>query len=205
MRADIVVGAVFPDYELPDHTNTPRRLSFLQGDDPMVLMLSRGFYCAKERQQLHDMVQFSKHCAVGYTRLVTITTDTLEEVNDLRQGVGADWTFLYDDMRVVQQDLDIQEYTDPYNDPMIPYTFVLEPGLRIFKIYEGYWFWGRPTTHELHLDLREITRRIRPDWRIDVPELRAKWNRGERDGFFPYDKSLEQAFIRAANAVDRFE
>ena len=25
MRPDIVPGAAFPDYELPDHTNTPRQ------------------------------------------------------------------------------------------------------------------------------------------------------------------------------------
>lgn len=44
MRADIVEGATFPDYELPDHTNTRWRLSELQGDDPMVLTLLRGAY-----------------------------------------------------------------------------------------------------------------------------------------------------------------
>jgi hypothetical protein len=31
---------------------------------------------------------------------------------------------------------------------------VLEPGLRIYKIYNGYWFFGRPTVEELRLDLR---------------------------------------------------
>ena len=30
MRSDIVPGATFPDYELPDHTDTPRTLSELQ-------------------------------------------------------------------------------------------------------------------------------------------------------------------------------
>jgi peroxiredoxin len=30
MRPDIVVGAVFPDYELPDHEGTTRKLSDLQ-------------------------------------------------------------------------------------------------------------------------------------------------------------------------------
>src|SRR4051794_16225917 len=39
VRADIVPGAVFPDYELPDHANTRRRLSELQGEDPMILTL----------------------------------------------------------------------------------------------------------------------------------------------------------------------
>jgi len=31
MRADIVAGAVFPDYELTDHTGERRKLSDLQG------------------------------------------------------------------------------------------------------------------------------------------------------------------------------
>jgi hypothetical protein len=40
----MVPGAVFPDYELSDHTATRRKLSELQGPDPMVLVLSRGGY-----------------------------------------------------------------------------------------------------------------------------------------------------------------
>ncbi len=27
---------------------------------------------------------------------------------------------------------------------MIPHKFVLEPGLKIFKTYNGYRYWGRP-------------------------------------------------------------
>ena len=42
--------------------------------------------------------------------------------------------------RKVQKDLDIAEYTDPTHDPMIPHTIVLEPGLIVFKIYNGYWY-----------------------------------------------------------------
>jgi peroxiredoxin len=205
MRADIVEGAMFPDYELPDHTKTLRKLSVLQGNDPMILMLGRGVYCPRDRQQLHQLVQFSKQCAVGSTRLVTITTDNFIHINDLRLGVGADWPFLYDEERIIQQDLEIQEYTDPYNNPMIPHTFVLEPGLKIYKIYNGYWYWGRPSTAELHQDLREITRRIRFDWQIDTPEMRAKWERGEREEFYPYGKSWKQVFVRMAGAVDQFD
>ena len=51
MRNDLVSGAVFPDYRLPDHTGAPRRLSELQGDDPLILTLARGHYCPKEHQQ----------------------------------------------------------------------------------------------------------------------------------------------------------
>ena len=42
MRANIVAGAVFPDYDLTDHTGERRKLSELQGPDPMILVLSRG-------------------------------------------------------------------------------------------------------------------------------------------------------------------
>ena len=34
MGADIVAGAVFPDYELTDHTGKHRKLSDLQGRIP---------------------------------------------------------------------------------------------------------------------------------------------------------------------------
>ncbi len=47
MRADIVPGAILPDYELSDHTTTRRKLSELQGLHPMVLVLSRGEFLSK--------------------------------------------------------------------------------------------------------------------------------------------------------------
>jgi len=204
MRREIVPGFTLHDYELPDHTDVPRKLSFLQGDDPMLLMLSRGHFCPKERKFLGQMTEFSKLCAVGYVRLVTITTDNLLKLNSLRLGVSADWPFLHDEERVIQRDLDIQEYTDPTNNPMIPYTFILEPGLKIAKIYNGYWFWGRPSISELHLDLRALSSKIRPDWQIDTPEMRAAWDRGEKKRFFPYGRSMKEMHARASNALDQF-
>ena len=47
MRSDIVPGGIFPNYELPDHTGNLRKLSELQGDDPLILTLARGHYCPK--------------------------------------------------------------------------------------------------------------------------------------------------------------
>jgi len=92
----------------------------------------------------------------------------------------------------VQKDLDIAEYTDPAHNPMIPHTLVLEPGLRVYKIYNGYWFFGRPTVEELRLDLRAVLQRRRPDWDIATPEWRAAWHRGEKAKFFPYGKTRAQ-------------
>src|SRR5262249_38323094 len=124
MRADIVAGAAFPDYELPDHTGKHRTLSELQGDDPMVLVLSRGGFCPKDRRQHEGLAQLHRELEVGYCRLVTLSTDNLVETNEFRAAVDAHWPFLSDPARKVQKDLDIAEYTDPLHNPMIPYTLV---------------------------------------------------------------------------------
>jgi peroxiredoxin len=113
MRADIVAGAVFPDYELTDHSGTRRKLSDLQGPDPMILVLSRGGYCPKDRRQAEGLVQLHREMEVGYSRLVTISTDNMLLTNEYRTGAGAHWTFLSDPGRHVQKDLDIAEYTGP--------------------------------------------------------------------------------------------
>ena len=180
MRPDILPGSVFPDYELSDHTATRRKLSDLQGQDPMVLVLSRGGCCPKDRRQAELLVQLYREIEVAYCRLVTISTDNLLETNEYRTGVGAHSPFLSDAGRTVQKDLDIVEYTDPGHNPMIPYTIVLEPGLVVFKVYNGYPFFGRPTNEGLRQDLRAVIRKCRPDWHITPADQRAAWAGGEK-------------------------
>lgn len=194
MRSDIIPGATFPDYELSDHRAKRRKLSELQGQDPMILMLSRGGFCPKDRRLSELLVQLHREMEVAYCRLVTISTDNIAETNEYRSGVGADWPFLSDAGRVIQKDLDIAEYTDPHHNPMIPHVIVLEPGLVVFKIYNGYWYWGRPTMEELRQDLRVVSRKSRPDWDITTPELKAAWREGRKELFYPYGKSYAQAF-----------
>jgi peroxiredoxin len=111
MRSDIVPGAIFPDYELSDHTAKRRKLSDLQGQHPMVLVLSRGGFCPKDRRQAEGLVQLHRELEVSYCRLVTISTDNITATNEYRTGVDAHWPFLSDAGRVVQKDLDIAEYT----------------------------------------------------------------------------------------------
>ena len=162
MRSDIRPGGTFPDYALPDHTNTVRKLSELQGDDPLVLTLARGNYCPKEHQQHLELAANYPKVAVAYTQIVTISTDDHHSTQEFRASVGAEWTFLSDPGRTIQKDLDIQEYTDPEHDPMIPHTLVLKPGLVIHSIYNGYWFWGRPSFYDLWRDLRARRARSAP-------------------------------------------
>jgi peroxiredoxin len=189
MRADIVPGARFPDYELTDTDKQRRKLSELQGNDPMILVISRGHFCPKDHQQHLELAAFHPKIAVAYTKVVTITADNILEAREFKASVGAQWPFLCDPGRKVQRDLDIQEYTDPHHDPMVPHTFVLDPGLVIHKLYNGYWFWGRPSVYELWQDLREVTRKIRPDWDLAAPGVRQAWERGDKARFWPYDES----------------
>ena len=125
---------------------------------------------------------------MAYTQIATIATDDHHELQEFRASVGAQWTFLSDPGRTVQKDLDIQEYTDPEHDPMIPHTLVLKPGLVVHSIYNGYWYWGRPSLADLHRDLRDVTREIRPDWDLGAPGLREAWESGDLSPFHGWDK-----------------
>ena len=51
----------------------------------------------------------------------------------------------------------------------MPTAFVLGPGRVIHAVWNGYWFWGRPTNEELRRTFREVTRVVRPDWEVPRP------------------------------------
>ena len=79
MRPEISVGSTFPDFELTDHAGKRRTLSELQGNDPMILVLSRGHFCPKDHRQLQNYVAFYPELKVGYTRIVTGTIVDMEK------------------------------------------------------------------------------------------------------------------------------
>jgi peroxiredoxin len=188
MRSDIAPAGTFPDYELRDQDSVPRKLSELQSDDPLILTLARGHYCPKEHQQHLQLAAFYPQIAVAYTKIVTISAETHHESQEFRASVGAQWPFLSDPERIVQKDLDIQEYTDPEHNPMIPHTLVLKPGLEIYSVYNGYWFWGRPSVEDLRQDLRAVSREIRPDWDLSTPGLREAWDAMDFSPFHGWNK-----------------
>lgn len=206
MRADIVPGSAFPDYVLPDHTKTRRRLSELQGQgDPMLVVLSRGFFCPKDRQQLKALTAFHPQLVVGNCQLVVVTTDDWHTTNNFRQQLGASYPFLYDEEKRVRDDLEICEYTDSEHWPMIPHTVLLGPGLTVHRVWNGYYYWGRPSVAELHAELRTLTRGIRRDWDPTDPELKRRWAAGDKKDFYPYgQKSMERLMLEMAGAVDRY-
>lgn len=176
MPESLVPGAVLPDFELPDENGVLHRLSVLQGDDPLVLMLGRGEHCPRERQHQREMLRFHEWCAVAFTQMVTVLPNNLHDTHRLRISTGAHWPFLADHELEVQTALGIREYTDPHHPATVPHTLLLAPGLVIDQVYVGYWFWGRPSPYRLWDDLADLLRRTKVDYDPLTEEARAAWD-----------------------------
>ena len=175
MSKGLTPGAVLPDFTLPDENGAMHRLSELQGDDAMILMLGRGEHCPRERQQQREMVRFHQWCPVAFTQLVTILPNDLHDVYKMRISTGAHWPYLADLDLDVQRAFEIEEYTDPHHHATVPHTLVVAPGLVVDKVYVGYWFWGRPSPFQLWEDLQDLLRRTKDDFDPTTEQARATW------------------------------
>ena len=90
---------------------------------------------------------------VNYCKMITVSVDDRMNTTETRTALAADWPFLMDPDR-----------TDPHHGEVyIPYTFILDRDRTIYKIYNGWWFVGRPTAEEIRMDLRILMSK-RPDW-----------------------------------------
>ena len=187
MTINLRVGDVFPDFELLDHRKKPCRLSGFTKPSPMdeklgftdgyplILIFGRGFFCPRDQQHMRKLVQFQSELAVNFGKLVTVSTDAPLVGAAFRAGLGAEWPFLSDEQREVIKRVGILDETEgEYAYVARPYTFVLRPDLTVHKIYDGWFFVGRPTLEELRQDLRELMR-SRSDYRYeahDTPEVK---------------------------------
>lgn len=173
-------GDAFPDFGLPDHGGHHRRLSDytrpgpldekLGFDDgyPLILVFGRGFFCPRDQEQMRGLVRFQSELAVNYCKLVSVSADSPRVSAAFRAGLGARWPFLSDEEREIIRSIDILDETEgEYVGVSRPFTFVLAPGLEIHRIYDGWFFVGRPTLEELRQDLREIMR-TRKDYRYEA-------------------------------------
>lgn len=101
---------------------------------------------------------------VNYCKMVTVSVDDRLTTNELRDSIGANWPFLTDPDRRLLYELEMTDKTDPvHGDIYIPYTFIMDHDLTIYKIYNGWWYVGRPTVEEIRMDLRALMSR-RADW-----------------------------------------
>jgi len=160
---------IFPDFELPDQNGKLRKLSsFTQQSEadkrygfqdgyPVIVIFSRGFFCPRDQQQFRMLVEFQNELKVNFCNVISISADEPIVSAAFRAGLGASWTFFSDTDRKVIRQLNILDETEgEYAYRSLPFTFVLRPNLEIHKIYNGWYFVGRPTIEELRQDLRCI-------------------------------------------------
>lgn len=170
MRSDLIVGEKFPDFELPDHTGEKVRLSQLLRGFPGVLIFSRGYFCPKDRRQMMNYVEhLQPELRVNYCKMITVSVDDKFTTQEVRDQLNANWPFLSDPDRRLLHELEMVDKTDPiHGEIYIPYTFVLDRDRTIYKIYNGWWYLGRPTVEELRMDLRALLSQ-RHDWVYSDP------------------------------------
>jgi len=169
MQADLKIGSKFPDFELPDHTGEKHNLHQLLHGFPGVLIFSRGYFCPKDRRQMANYVQYLQpELRVNYSHLITVSVDDPITTQEVRDQLNANWTFLCDTDHKLLHELEMVDTTDSiHGEIYIPYTFILDRDRTIYKIYNGWWFLGRPTVEEIRMDLRELMSR-RTDWVYSV-------------------------------------
>lgn len=188
MNPEIRVGNRFPDIQLPDFRKRLARLSNYTKPSPMdeklgftdgyplIVVFYRGFYCPRDGQQMRLLVQFQDELAVNYCKLVAISVDAPLVCAAYRYGLGANWPFLSDEKREVINQLGILDETEgEFANCSQPFTFVLAADLTIHKIYNGWYFVGRPTLEELRQDIRLLmqTRSNYSYESYNTPEIRA--------------------------------
>lgn len=101
---------------------------------------------------------------VNYCKLITVSVDDKINTNETREALGADWPFLMDADRKLLHELEMVDTTDPiHGEIYIPYSFMLDRDRAIYKIYNGWWYAGRPTVEEIRMDFRALLSR-RHDW-----------------------------------------
>ena len=97
--------------------------------------------------------------------MAVCSADSATECAAFRAGLQAGFAFLSDPGAEAAEQLGILDTSD-HKHPRLaaPYTFAVLPDLTIHNVYNGWWFTGRPTPHEMRLDIREMTKICRDDY-----------------------------------------
>ncbi len=108
--------------------------------------------------------QLQPEFRVNYCKMITVSVDDRMNTDETRTALAADWPFLMDPERRLLHELQMTDTTDKvHGEVYLPYTFILDRDRTIYKVYNGWWFVGRPTSEEIRMDLRALMSR-RPDW-----------------------------------------
>jgi len=107
--------------------------------------------------QLRELVQFHEATEVAYCRIAVASVDPPRVQAAFKAGLGARFRFLSDQELRLTDALGIRETTDKIHGPLpVPFTFALLPDLTVHRIFNGWYFVGRPTPEELRQTAREL-------------------------------------------------
>ncbi len=97
-------------------------------------------------------------------RIAVVSVDPPRVQEAFKAGLGARFPFLSDENLTLTDELGIRESTDTRHGPLpVPFTFALLPDLTIHRIFNGWYFVGRPTPDELRITIREMMARAVKD------------------------------------------
>ena len=125
-------GDTVPDFELPDQTGTPRKLSALLSDGPVVLFFypaAMTYGCTKEACHFRDLAQ--EFATVGANR-VGISVDPVAKQAEFADKHGFDYPLLSDPDRKVASYFGV---TQGFKlGPVKRATFVIDKDLRLIEV-----------------------------------------------------------------------
>ncbi|WP_308194369.1 peroxiredoxin [Micromonospora salmantinae] len=132
--ADVGVGDVVQDFELPDETGTPRRLSELLAAGPVVLFfypaaMTRG--CTAESCHFRDLA--AEFTALGATR-VGISRDPVAKQAEFSKLHGFDYPLLSDADGAVAQQFGVKRRVPLGPLSMKRMTFVIGADQRVIEV-----------------------------------------------------------------------
>ncbi|MFI6783096.1 peroxiredoxin [Micromonospora sp. NPDC050276] len=132
--AGVGVGDVVQDFELPDETGTPRRLSEFLATGPVVLFfypaaMTRG--CTAESCHFRDLA--AEFTALGATR-VGISRDSVAKQAEFSQLHGFDYPLLSDADGTVAQQFGVRRRVPLGPLSMKRMTFVIGTDRRVIEV-----------------------------------------------------------------------
>lgn len=130
------VGDTAPDFELADDTGTPRTLSTMLADGPLVLFfypLASSGGCTKESCHFRDLA--SEFTALGAQR-AGISADPVEKQRAFSEANSFDYPLLSDPDGTVARQFDVRRSWLPAL-PVKRRTFVIDTDRRVLEVIKG--------------------------------------------------------------------
>ena len=129
-------GDVVPDFELPDQTGTPRKLSDLLANGPVVLFFypaAMTYGCTKESCHFRDMA--AEFAAVG-AQPVGISADSVDKQRQFDEKESLKMPLLSDPDRVVAAELGAKR-GGPSFMPNKRITFVIDTDRTVLDVFRS--------------------------------------------------------------------